>query len=82
MQDAEAIEQYEEHVRFMILAEHELSGEPPDVFDSHLNLEQINKVLTMWEQTGVTCLRMCIRCAWPITAFLGSVWMFSTATSA
>ena len=28
----------------MILAEHELSEEPPDVFDSHLNLEQINKV--------------------------------------
>ena len=49
MQDQEAIEQYEEHVRFMILAEHELSEEPPDVFDSHLNLEQINKVpLSTW----------------------------------
>ena len=45
VQDEEAIELYEEHVRFMVLAEHELAGEPPDVFDSHLNLEQINKVL-------------------------------------
>ena len=39
---------YEEHVRFMLLAEHELSGAPQgprtNVFNSHLNLEQINKV--------------------------------------
>ena len=35
---------YEEHVRFMILAEHELSGHSGDNFNSHLNLEQINKV--------------------------------------
>lgn len=44
MQDASAIVLYEEHVRFMILTEHELSGLPMDVFNSHLNLEQINKV--------------------------------------
>lgn len=36
---------YEEHVRFMILAEHELAGHTGDNFNSHLNLEQINKVL-------------------------------------
>ena len=42
-QDASAIVLYEEHVRFMILAEHELSGYAGDNFNSHLNLEQINK---------------------------------------
>ena len=47
VQDEDAIALYEEHVRFMVLAEHELAGEPPDVFDSHLNLEQINKVHTV-----------------------------------
>ena len=47
MQGPEAIGLYEEHVRFMLLAEHELSGAPRDSrtneFNSHLNLEQINK---------------------------------------
>lgn len=38
---------YEEHVRFMILAEHELSGHDGDSFNSHLNMEQINKVNVM-----------------------------------
>ncbi len=41
---------YEEHIRFMILAEHELCEETTaaadqEAFNSHLNLEQINKVL-------------------------------------
>ena len=45
MQDARAVTMYEEHVRFMILAEHELSGHSGDSFNSHLNLEQINKVI-------------------------------------
>ena len=44
IQDASAIVMFEEHVRFMILCEHELSGLPMDVYNSHLNLEQINKV--------------------------------------
>ena len=35
---------FEEHVRFMILCEHELSSLSMDVYNSHLNLEQINKV--------------------------------------
>ena len=40
---------YEEHTRFMIMAEHELSEETTaaadqEAFNSHLNLEQINKV--------------------------------------
>jgi hypothetical protein len=40
---------YEEHIRFMILAEHELCEETvaaadQEAFNSHLNLEQINKV--------------------------------------
>ena len=40
---------YEEHIRFMIMAEHELSEETTaaadqEAFNSHLNLEQINKV--------------------------------------
>lgn len=45
LQGATAVALYEEHVRFMILAEHELSGHRGDSFNSHLNLEQINKVL-------------------------------------
>lgn len=44
LQEASAVVLYEEHVRFMILCEHELSGLSMDVFNSHLNLEQINKV--------------------------------------
>ncbi len=43
---------YEEHIRFMIMAEHELSEETTaaadqEAFNSHLNLEQINKVSRM-----------------------------------
>jgi len=39
---------YEEHIRFMILAEHELcelttAAADQEAFNSHLNLEQINK---------------------------------------
>jgi len=48
VQGSEAIGLYEEHVRFMLLTEHELSGAPrapnTNEFNSHLNLEQINKV--------------------------------------
>ena len=44
LQHAPAIVLFEEHVRFMILCEHELSSLSMDVFNSHLNLEQINKV--------------------------------------
>ncbi|KAK9845825.1 hypothetical protein WJX81_003544 [Elliptochloris bilobata] len=48
--DAAAIAMVEEHVRFMILAEHELCeqtvvGADQEAFNSHLNLEQINKAL-------------------------------------
>ena len=40
---------FEEHVRFMVLAGHELCEEgqaaaDQDAFDAHLNMEQINKV--------------------------------------
>lgn len=50
LQGPEAVRMYEEHVRFMILAEHELCEETSaaadqEAFNSHLNLEQINKVL-------------------------------------
>lgn len=60
VQDARAIIMYEEHVRFMILAEHELSGYSGDNFNSHLNLEQINKVDTCWSafMTRLTNLSM------------------------
>jgi len=49
LQGPEAIVMYEEHIRFMIMAEHELSEETTaaadqEAFNSHLNLEQINKV--------------------------------------
>jgi len=52
-QDLPAIAMCEEHVRFMILAEHELCehavvGADQEAFNSHLNLEQINKVCAMW----------------------------------
>lgn len=48
-QGPDAIKMYEEHIRFMILAEHELCEETTaaadqEAFNSHLNLEQINKV--------------------------------------
>ncbi len=51
MQGPDAIKMYEEHIRFMILAEHELCEETTaaadqEAFNSHLNLEQINKVPT------------------------------------
>ena len=50
IEDAWAAALYEEHVRFMVLAEHELCELRPqageaETFDSHLNLEQINKSL-------------------------------------
>ncbi len=40
---------FEEHIRFMAMAEHELSEETTaaadqEAFNSHLNIEQINKV--------------------------------------
>ena len=40
---------FEEHIRFMAMAEHELSEETTaaadqEAFNSHLNVEQINKV--------------------------------------
>ena len=49
---------YEEHTRFMIMAEHELSEETTvaadqEAFNSHLNLEQINKV------SGIVCQGIC-----------------------
>lgn len=51
LQGPDAIKMYEEHIRFMILAEHELCEETTaaadqEAFNSHLNLEQINKVPT------------------------------------
>ena len=51
-QGPEVIAMYEEHTRFMIMAEHKLSIETTaaadqEAFNSHLNLEQINKV--SWE---------------------------------
>ena len=63
IEDAWAASLYEEHVRFMILAEHELCELQPqageaETFDSHLNLEQINKSLislgTMYDQLAST----------------------------
>ena len=50
MADGFAATLCEEHVRFMVLAEHELCELTPrageaETFDSHLNLEQINKAL-------------------------------------
>ena len=49
VQGPEAIAMFEEHIRFMAMAEHELSEETTaaadqEAFNSHLNVEQINKV--------------------------------------
>ena len=53
---------YEEHTRFMIMAEHELSEETTaaadqEAFNSHLNLEQINKVsVLLTSQPGLVAV--------------------------
>lgn len=49
LQGADAIAMYQEQIRFLVLAEHELCEEAApaadqEAFNSHLNLEQINKV--------------------------------------
>lgn len=49
LQDKVAVAMIEEHIRFMILAQYELSevGEgiaDKEAFNAHLNIEQVNKV--------------------------------------
>ena len=55
---------YEEHTRFMIMAEHELSEETTaaadqEAFNSHLNLEQINKVSILLISQPEACCYSC-----------------------
>lgn len=64
LQDEFACEMFEEIIRYHILCEHELCGSEATVsdhegFSSHLNVEQMNKVISFkseWSATMNHCL--------------------------
>ena len=65
-QDAEAVSMYQEHVRYM--GEHELcnttaTSENPQGHNSHLNIEQLNKVRRRWL---ADLLAWYVRQWWPV----------------
>lgn len=66
-QDAEAMAMYEKHVRFMIMGEHELcqsvaTAQNPQGHNSHLNIEQMNKVYLFMLLTICFRLEFCPHC--------------------